>query len=148
MTKARKLWRLALRALRAFLAAPLAIRLLVGASVILTVWWIVNWTYQAVRKPTELFFPVSGALSKTPPETWREYERIFRAHSTAVMTPELLAALAQVEGSGNPVARTYWRWRVFLEPLQLYSAAAGAGGGDPNTRPTVLQAHARCHPAP
>ena len=26
------------------------------------------------------------------------------------MTPELLAALAQVEGSGNPVARTYWRW--------------------------------------
>ena len=26
--------------------------------------------------------------------------------------PELLAALAQVESGGNPVARTYWRWRA------------------------------------
>jgi len=51
---------------------------------------------RSVRKPAELFFPVSGALSKTPPETWRQYEPIFREHSTAVMTPGLLAALAQV----------------------------------------------------
>jgi hypothetical protein len=54
---------------------------------------------------------VSGALTKTPSETWRQYGPLFREHSTAVITPELLAALAQVEGVGNPVARTYWRWR-------------------------------------
>ena len=69
----------------------------------------VNWIVQVARKPTELFFPVSGVLHKTPAETWRSYAPIFRKHSTAVMTPELLAALAQVEGAGNPVARTYWR---------------------------------------
>jgi len=144
ITKARKLWRLARRGLLAFLAAPLAIRLLVGASVILTVWWIVNWTYQAVRKPTELFFPMSGALSKTPPETWREYESIFRAHATAVMTPELLAAIAQVEGSGNPVARTYWRWRLSWNPFELYRPASSAVGMYQITDPTFLEARRYC----
>ena len=91
------------------IALPLALRVLLIAVVMLALWSGVNWAYQVVRKPTELFFPVSGALSKTPPETWRQYAPLFRAHSTAVMTPELLAALAQVEGAGNPVARTYWR---------------------------------------
>jgi len=32
-----------------------------------------------------------------------------RSYSTTSITPELLAALAQVEGAGNPVARIYWR---------------------------------------
>ena len=63
---------------------------------ILALWFAANWAYQVIRKPAELLFPVSGALSKTPPETWRQYEPIFREHSTAVMTPGLLAALAQV----------------------------------------------------
>jgi hypothetical protein len=127
-----------------FLAAPLAIRLLVGASVILSVWWVVNWTYQAVRKPTELFFPVAGVLSKTPPETWREYESIFRAHSTAVMTPELLGAMAQVEGSGNPVARTYWRWSLSWNPFELYRPASSAVGMYQITDPTFLEARRYC----
>jgi hypothetical protein len=144
ITKARKLARLALRALLAFMAAPLAIRLLVGASVILTVWWIVNWTYQAIRKPTELFFPVSGALSKTPSETWRSYAPLFRGHSTTVMTPELLAALAQVEGAGNPVARTYWRWQVSWNPFELYRPASSAVGMYQITDPTFREAKRYC----
>ena len=41
-----------------------------------------NLVYQVARKPAELFFPVSGALSKTPTETWREYGALFRQHST------------------------------------------------------------------
>jgi hypothetical protein len=64
------------------LAAPLAIRILVGAVIILAVWSAVNWAYQVLRKPTELFFPVSGALAKTPPETWRQYGPHFREHSS------------------------------------------------------------------
>jgi hypothetical protein len=87
-----------------------------------------NWVYQIVRKPAELFFPVSGVLSKTPAETWQQYEAIFRSHSTAVMTPELLAALAQVEGGGNPVARTPWRWRATPDPRELYRPASSAVG--------------------
>lgn len=87
-----------------------------------------NWIYQVVRKPAELFFPVSGALAKTPTETWREYAALFREHSTALMTPELLAALAQVEGAGNPLARPPWRVRVSTDPREVYRPASTAVG--------------------
>jgi hypothetical protein len=40
----------------------------------------------------------------------------------------LLAALAQVESSGNPVARTYWRWRWSLNPFAIYQPASSAVG--------------------
>src|SRR5438094_4941325 len=120
--------RSARRALRALLVAPLGVRVLVGAVVVLAVWLAVNWLYQVARKPTELFFPVSGALSKAPPETWRQYGSLFHRHSTSVITPDLLAALAQVEGSGNPVARTYWRWRLTWNPFELYQPASSAVG--------------------
>ena len=83
---------------------------------------------QAVRKPTEMFFPVSGSLAKAPAETWRQYGPLFVKHSTAVITPELLAALAQLEGSGNPVARTYWRWRLSWNPFEVYRPASSAVG--------------------
>lgn len=87
-----------------------------------------NALYQVIRKPTELFFPVSGALHKTPQETWRAYGTLFRRHSTAVMSPELLAALAQVEGSGNPIARTYWRMSLGPNPFDIYRPASSAVG--------------------
>src|SRR6266702_4828844 len=106
------------RALGAMLAAPLPVKFFAGAGVILAVWSTVNWVYQVIRKPAEMLFPVSGALAKTPPETWRQYGPLFREHSTAVITPELLAALAQVEAGGNPVAQTYWRWRPTWNPLE------------------------------
>lgn len=88
----------------------------------------VNWLYQVARKPAELFFPVSGVLSKTPAQTWTQYAPIFRLHATATITPELLAALAQLEGSGNPVARTYWRWRLTHQPFEIYRPASSAVG--------------------
>jgi hypothetical protein len=120
--------RLRRRALRALLAAPLAVQLIIVAVVVLALWSATNWVYQVVRKPAELFFPVSSTLSKTPSATWRQYEPIFQAHSTAVITPELLAALAQVEGTGNPVARTYWRWHPTWDPFELYRPASSAVG--------------------
>jgi hypothetical protein len=125
-------------------AAPLAIRILVGAVVILAVWSAVNWGYQVIRKPTELFFPLSGALTKRPPETWREFGPLFREHSTAVITPELLAALAQVEGAGNPVARTYWRWRLTWNPFGLYQPASSAVGMYQITNATFREARRYC----
>ena len=87
---------------------------------LVAVWAAVNWMVQVARKPSEVFFPVSGSLAKTPAQTWRQYGPLFAKHSTAVITPELLAALAQVEGSGNPVARTYWRWRLSWNPFEVY----------------------------
>ena len=127
-----------------FLAFPLALRIIVATVVILAVWSAVNWAYQVMRKPTELFFPMSGALSKTPAETWRQYVPLFREHSTPVMTPELLAALAQVEGAGNPVARTYWRWRLSWNPFELYRPASSAVGMYQITDPTFLEARRYC----
>ena len=88
----------------------------------------VNWSYQVIRKPSELFFPISGQFYKGPAETWRAYGRLFERHSTAVMTPDLLAALAQVEGSGNPIVRTYWRWRLHSDPFEMYRPASSAVG--------------------
>jgi len=96
------------------------------ASAVLAV--SVNGIYQVVRKPTELFFPVSDALLKMPQQTWDAYGPIFQRHSTAVMSAELLAALAQVEGSGNPVARTYWRMSMTLSPFDIYRPASSAVG--------------------
>jgi hypothetical protein len=132
------------RAFLVFLAFPLAVRIIVATVVIIAVWSAVNWAYQVIRKPTELFFPVSGALSKTPAETWRQYAPLFREHATPVMTPELLAALAQVEGAGNPVARTYWRWRMSWNPFELYRPASSAVGMYQITDPTFREARRYC----
>jgi hypothetical protein len=103
-----------------------------------------NWVYQVLRKPAELFFPVSGALYKTPTETWRQYEPIFRRHSTEVVTPELLAALAQVEASGNPVARTPWRLSATTDPREVYRPASSAVGMYQITDGTFREAKRYC----
>ena len=93
-----------------------------------TLWLAVNWTYQVVRKPSELFFPVSGSFYKEPARDVASLRWLFERHSTPVMTPDLLAALAQVEGSGNPVVRTYWRFSLHVEPFEIYRPASSAVG--------------------
>jgi len=125
-------------------AAPLPVRLIVMAAVTVALFFALNGLYQVVRKPAELFFPVSGTLNKAPSETWRQYGPIFREHSTAVMSPELLAALAQVEGAGNPVARTYWRWRLTWNPLEMYQPASSAVGMYQITNAAFLDARRYC----
>lgn len=114
-----------------------------GAALIVSA-FAVNAVYQVVRKPAELFFPVSGALSKTPAETWHQYEPIFRRHATTVITPDFLAALAQVEGMGNPVARTYWRWRMTSQPFEVYRPASSAVGMYQITDGTFSEARRYC----
>ena len=101
---------------------------MMAALVVLILWLAINWIYQVVRKPSELFFPVSGTLYKTPAETWAEYAPIFKKFATTVMTPDFLAAIAQVEGSGNPVARTYWKWSWSSQPFEVYRPASSAVG--------------------
>jgi Transglycosylase SLT domain len=105
-----------------------AIRILALVAAAGAVLAALNWVFQLVRKPSEAFFPLDSALAKTPAQTWREYGALFREHSTALMTPELLAALAQIESTGNPVARTYWRWRAAWNPSEVYRPASSAVG--------------------
>lgn len=105
-----------------------AVRIVVSVALILVLWLAVNWMYHAFHKPTEVLFPLDNAFDKSPAKTWQEYGALFREHSTAVIAPELLAALAQSEGAGNPVARTYWRWRLSWNPLEWYQPASSAVG--------------------
>jgi hypothetical protein len=79
-----------------------------------------------------------------PSETWHQYQPIFRAHSTAVITPDFLAALAQIEGSGNPVARTYWRWQPTWNLFELYRPASSAVGMYQITDATFAEARRYC----
>ena len=87
---------------------------------------------------------MSGVLNKTPATTWREYGSLFRAHSTNVITPDLLAALAQVEGSGNPVVRTYWRWSMRRQPFEVFRPASSAVGMYQITDGTFAEARRYC----
>ncbi len=99
--------------------------------------------YQVLRKPTELFAVVpTGA--KTPRSTWSAYGALFREHSTDLVTPELLAALVQVESAGDPLARTYWRWRWSWNPLDLYGPASTAVGLLQITDGTFAEARRLC----
>jgi len=120
-----KVWR---RVRRWWRPAPRPAKYIMAALIVLILWLGINWIYQVVRKPSELFFPVSGTLYKSPAETWVEYAPIFKKFATEVMTPDFLAAIAQVEGSGNPVARTYWRWSWSSQPFDVYRPASSAVG--------------------
>ena len=125
-------------------AAPPWARYTLAMVSLVAVALLVNWIYQVARKPAELFFPVSGVLSKTPTQTWQQYAPLFRAHATEAITPELLAALAQVEAAGNPVARTYWRWRLTHEPFEIYRPASSAVGMYQITDGTYREAKRYC----
>ncbi len=124
--------------------APGPLQAVLALVVLATLALAINGVYQVLRKPTELFFPVSGALNKFPEETWSRYAPIFKRHSTQVTTAPFLAALAQVEASGNPVARTYWRWAWRPHFFDLYRPASSAVGMYQITDGTFAEARHLC----
>src|SRR6187549_2193055 len=145
-----RLWRVSAwrkrvrRSARALRGMPLPVQLAIGTVLLLSAWAGVNGIVQVARKPSEAFVVVSESLGKPPAETWRQYGALFRRHSTAVITPQLLAALAQVESSGNPIARTYWRWRFRWNPFELYGPASSAVGMFQITDGTFAEARRYC----
>jgi hypothetical protein len=117
------------------------------------VWWCVlgivgffavNLIYQVVRKPGEILAPISGSLSKNPASTWQNYGTLFEEHSTSIISAEFLAALAQVESDGNPLARTYWRWQWSWRPFEIYRPASSALGMFQITDGTFAEARRYC----
>lgn len=125
-------------------AMPAAVRIAVVTAALFVLLSLANVAYQIARKPTELFFFLGTALDKEPTETWRQYGAQFRAYSTDAITPELLAALAQTESSGNPVARTYWRWQLTWNPLAIYKPASSAVGLYQMTDAAFAEANSYC----
>jgi len=106
--------------------------------------FVVNWIYQVIRKPGELLAPMSASLAKSPASTWQSYGPFFERHSTSILSAEFLAALAQIEGAGNPVARTYWRWQWSWNPLEVYRPASSALGMFQITDGTFAEARKYC----
>jgi hypothetical protein len=120
------------------------VRIVGVVAILVAVVALTNLVYQVIRKPTELFVFIGHRLDKEPPETWRQYGALFRTYSTPSIPPELLAALAQVESSGNPVDRTYWRWRWSLNPFAIYRPASSAVGLFQTTDPAYAEAARFC----
>jgi hypothetical protein len=152
--RTRKRWIAALRRIRrrrgarwmrrGLAGAPRPIRIVGAVAILLVAFALTNLVYQTVRKPTELFFFVGRTLDKEPAETWQHYGPLFRTYSTGTITPELLAALAQVESTGNPVARTYWRWQLAWNPFAVYRPASSAVGLYQMTDPAYAEAARAC----
>ena len=129
---------------RVLAGVPLPLQAALGLTLAVMLCFALNWIYQVVRKPSELLFPVSGTLNKAPAETWRQYFPLFQKYSTNEISPSLLAALAQVEGSGNPVVRTYWRWSLRPGPFDIYRPASSAVGMYQITDGTFAEARRFC----
>lgn len=89
---------------------------------------LTNWIFQIMQKPSEIIGLADSHFNKTPAETWTAYKPLFRKHSTELIRPELLAALAQLESQGNPIARTYWTWNWSLNPFEVYAPASSSVG--------------------
>jgi len=105
---------------------------------------VVNLVYQILHKPTEVFALIPSESSKAPTETWRQYAPLFREYSTISISPELLAALVQVESAGNPTARTYWRWSLTSDPFAVYHPASSAVGMYQMTDAALTEAQGYC----
>lgn len=123
---------------------PLAVRIAGIVAIVFVTLILSNIVYHVLHKPTELFFFVGNRLSKTPTETWRAYGPLFRTYATRSITPELLAALAQVESTGNPLDRTYWRWRFSFNPFAIYRPASSAVGLFQMTDPAYAEIKRFC----
>jgi hypothetical protein len=82
--------------------------------------------------------------AKNPQSTWQSYGSLFEKNSTDALSPEFLAALAQIEGDGNPVAQTYWRWQWSWHPFKIYRPASSALGMYQITDGTFTEARKYC----
>jgi len=103
-----------------------------------------NFGYQVLHKPTEIVGLFDSHFHKSPQETWRNYGGAFIAKSTVIMTPDLLASLAQVESNGNPIVRTYWRWRWSRDLSKIFAPASSAVGMFQITEGTFNEARHYC----
>ena len=120
-------------------------RAIAGCLILVTGgFFVINAIYQVYHKPGELLAPVSDSFSKTPEATWESYGPLFEKHSTNIISPEFLAALAQIESDGNPIARTYWRWKWSWNPFKIYRPASSAVGMFQFTDGTFAEARKYC----
>lgn len=86
-----------------------------------------NFLVQVARKPTEALGFVFSQ-KKTMYDTWSSYKNEFLSSETDLIPAEFLAAVAQVESAGDPVAQPKWVLRFTTDILNIYSPASSAVG--------------------
>ncbi len=106
--------------------------------------FLFNIGWQLYRKPTELLRPAIGFFHKSPIETWRDYQDEFQKYSGKYFRPSFLAALAQIESNGNPLAQSYWDWRFSTNWRRIFAPASSAVGIYQITNSTFLDAKRFC----
>lgn len=104
----------------------------------------VNWTYQVVQNPAILIALFSGNNYKSSDLTWKTYHSLFKEHSTEIMTPAFLGAMAQVESAGNPLIIPPWRWRFTTNIFKIYAPTSTSVGLYQYTKPTFQDAKRFC----
>ncbi|MDZ4662293.1 MAG: transglycosylase SLT domain-containing protein [Pseudomonadota bacterium] len=87
-----------------------------------------NFALQLIRKPTELLSFLGLSSKKTPRSTWYTYGEDFLKNATPIVTADFLAAIAQVESAGDPVAQPAWTMNLSREFFRWYSPASSAVG--------------------
>lgn len=111
---------------------------------LLIVFAAVNWSYQVIQNPAILIALFSGKKYKSSNLTWKSYHSLFKEHSTEMMTPEFLGAMAQVESAGNPLIIPPWRWRLTTNIFRIYAPASTSAGLYQYTKPTFQDAKRFC----
>ncbi len=111
---------------------------------VLTVLAAINLIYQVINKPAELVGLFSSGSYKSSASTWKAYGDLFQEHSTAIMTPEFLAAMAQAESGGNPLVTPPWKWSLTTNIFKIYAPASTSIGLFQYTKPTFQDAKRFC----
>ncbi|MCB0348754.1 MAG: hypothetical protein KDD37_07955 [Bdellovibrionales bacterium] len=81
-----------------------------------------------IRKPAHLLNPISKLFYKVPSQTWNSYKDVFSSYETDILDAHFLAALAQTESSGNPIATAYWQFSFKQDILSIFQPASSSIG--------------------
>lgn len=87
-----------------------------------------NFLWQIYQKPAEVVALLGWSKDKSHVSTWNNYAGFFNQHSTRLMTPQFLAALAQIESSGNPLATPQWKFRLTDRLSRVFSPQSSSVG--------------------
>jgi hypothetical protein len=90
--------------------------------------FLLNVIVGVVRKPAHLLTPITKYFYKVPSQTWDSYQGIFETYETQTLDASFLAALAQAESAGNPIATPYWEFTFQQDILSFFRPASSSLG--------------------
>ncbi len=89
---------------------------------------LLNVMYQVFMKPTEIVRFLGFGTPRTVTDTWDSYGNLFKKHETELMTSDFLAALAQAESGGNPIAGPGWKLKLTADFSRIYAPQSSSLG--------------------